>query len=529
MVISADARPVVRPDLGFIEVDPQVIVVVDPETGRRFFLDGVQAALLQSLDGSRSLEEVAAEILEDPEAVEAVAEFVEKFDGLALLVSDRDRQARQRRQLDALRRQATAKRDEALGKTVRWAAQTIPFFRERIGARADDVHTLEDLAPLPTMDRQDLREHTRGSLLEEGTGLDELLAAGKARLLPTSGETGPSVEALQDTARMHPPLTFSGMWPLLRPGFVLRSVVFTTPHMMGEASREGTSYEERLEPGGEGLKLPHAHHVGRLTRPEAEHILEEWQRHEPEVLRCDPAYAVMLVRALRRHRLPIPRVAAVWAFHEYCSVLHRPLLEEAFGTTPCVVYSPVELNSGICAVQCPTGRFHVQQDRFVFEFVRQGRPVVAGELGEIVATTLATRYTAFLRYRLRDLARPIAEPCGCPEGHRPAFWLEGRIEDCVTDLEGRLVTTRAIDELFAGRRGIDHYELLQGADRTYALRTLTREGADPFQTREILDRARALLGAKSQIRLERVEELVPRPSGKFRLTASAAWSPPAIW
>src|SRR5262249_40433499 len=156
-------------------------------------------------------------------------------------------------------------------------------------------------------------------------------------------------------------------------------------------------------------------------------ILRDLERFQPSVLRVDPVYAVALVRALEREQLPIPRVDAVWTAYEYCSALHRPILEAAFAAPVTTVYAATDLGGGCQAFRCERGVFHVWQEQYVFEYLRGGQPVAAGELGEIAVTSLAHRFMPLVRYCVEDLGRPLAEPCSCDHADWLGFTLEGRL------------------------------------------------------------------------------------------------------
>jgi phenylacetate-CoA ligase len=239
----------------------------------------------------------------------------------------------------------------------------------------------------------------------------------------------------------------------------------------------------------------------------------------------DPIYAVALVRALEREGLSMPRVEVLWTAYEYCSVLHRPVLERAFGVPVYTVYAATDLGGGCQAFRCARGHFHVRQNQYVFEFLRRGRPVAPGELGEIAVTSLYHRYMPLIRYRVEDLARPLGTRCPCTHGDWPAFVLEGRLRDCMRDAAGQVVTTRAFDDLFAGLSWIDFYQMTQRSPRDYELLAVRRPGTDEAEEALFRERAHALLGSEARLRVRYVREIPTERSFKFRLTGGALGPP----
>ncbi|MDS4059846.1 MAG: phenylacetate--CoA ligase family protein, partial [Candidatus Contendobacter sp.] len=62
-------------------------------------------------------------------------------------------------------------------------------------------------------------------------------------------------------------------------------------------------------------------------------------------------------------------------------------------------------DAGFIAHECPSGGMHLSAEDIVVELIDQdGRPVQAGEAGEIVVTHLATRDFPLVRYRTGDIA-----------------------------------------------------------------------------------------------------------------------------
>src|SRR5690606_36211484 len=64
--------------------------------------------------------------------------------------------------------------------------------------------------------------------------------------------------------------------------------------------------------------------------------------------------------------------------------------------------------------QCRAGAYHVNADYGVVEVIKDGRPVRAGETGEIVATGFINPVMPLIRYATGDLAvRGDRSPCAC--------------------------------------------------------------------------------------------------------------------
>jgi phenylacetate-CoA ligase len=133
-------------------------------------------------------------------------------------------------------------------------------------------------------------------------------------------------------------------------------------------------------------------------------------------------------------------------------------------------------------------------------------------IGELLVTTLTNPYLPLLRYEIGDYVERL------PDGYR----VHGRKRDALRGADGRLLTTRMIDQAFAGQTGIAHYQVRQKPDGTAHLfllpeipgQTLTSNQA------ELTAKLGRLLG--TAVTSSTVDLIAPEDSGKFRLTVREA-------
>jgi phenylacetate-CoA ligase len=136
----------------------------------------------------------------------------------------------------------------------------------------------------------------------------------------------------------------------------------------------------------------------------------------------------------------------------------------------------------------------------------------ADGLGELLVTTLTNPYLPLLRYEIGDYVEST------PDGYR----VHGRKRDALRGADGRTLTTRMIDQAFAGIGGIAHYQLRQKADGSAHLFLLPEAEGDSLtlaQAKLTAELSR-LLGAS--VTAESVSLIAPEDSGKFRLTVREA-------
>jgi phenylacetate-CoA ligase len=128
------------------------------------------------------------------------------------------------------------------------------------------------------------------------------------------------------------------------------------------------------------------------------------QNYRVTVLVTTPANATALARLMEARRID-PQ-----ALHLRAVLLSRPVDDAArqalsaglFATVRCNFGVAEVLNPGLC-VECPEGRFHVNEDQFLVESVD----------GELVVTTLCREAIPLLRYRTRQAVALSHDRCAC--------------------------------------------------------------------------------------------------------------------
>jgi phenylacetate-CoA ligase len=91
---------------------------------------------------------------------------------------------------------------------------------------------------------------------------------------------------------------------------------------------------------------------------------------------------------------------------------------------------------------------HVWEDAYIIEIINPDtlEPARAGEVGEIVFTSLQRKATPILRYRTRDLTYVYADRCPCGRSHRRIGRIKGRTDDMLI-LNGVNVFPSQIEEV----------------------------------------------------------------------------------
>jgi phenylacetate-CoA ligase len=497
-----------RRDLVLADAPEGGALLTDPVTSRELELSRVQVVILRFVEAHASLDEAARAASRElglDLSPDLLGELLDALDALALLepapaaavIRARQREARQR----DFREQRRAKLAAALEGWRR-----LPYYAEVLPSPAPEPASPDDVASLPVLDKATLR--TRLADL-----LPPVVPEGHAIVwMSTSGTTGERQQFARSRADWHVAQTFT--WALNR---VIRAVLpaphckLTTPSCSGtECHLHEMSRAERTH--GQKLVLESYPDMASLPRSRVERIARELLEHRPEYILADPTYLAILVDHARRLRLDLPRPRFVLSSYELLSLVHRRAIEAAF---ECPVYDAYGASEfGALAVQCELGRYHVNPESYILELLPH-----AGGAARMVVTTLDKQVMPLLRYDTGDLAIRAAEPCTCAWSETEVLAsLEGRSADMIAAADGTPITAAAVDRSLApAARGIVTYQLVQHGPAAYRLEVLPAEDHDEAVLGGLRDALHALLGAGARIRIERFREILPAPSGKFRL------------
>jgi phenylacetate-CoA ligase len=152
-------------------------------------------------------------------------------------------------------------------------------------------------------------------------------------------------------------------------------------------------------------------------------------------LACTPSFAMLLAeRATADDVFDRIRLRYGVFGAEPWSEAFRQKLEEAWGgIDACDIYGLSEVIGPGVAMECREGKgaLHVFDDHFFPEVVdpEAGEPAAAGELGELVLTTLTKEALPVIRYRTGDVTSFVDEPCPCGRTFRRIARFSGRVDD----------------------------------------------------------------------------------------------------
>lgn len=303
----------------------------------------------------------------------------------------------------ATRDEMRAVQTERLKETVRRIYHNVPSYRQKmqvIGLVPDDIQSIDDLIKLPFTTKADLRDNYPFGMFT--VPMSEIV-----RIHASSGTTGkPTVVGYT------------------RKDLNSWSEVVTRSLCMAGVHREDIvqiAYGYGLFTGGLGLHYG-CENLGASVIPisggNTEKQLQLMQDFGTSVIACTPSYSLYLAEemeatGIKKGNLKL-RIGIFGA--EPWTENMRKEIEAKLGIKAIDIYGLSEIIGPGVSCECEyQAGMHVNEDHFIPEIIDPItlKSLPAGEIGELVFTTVTKEGIPLIRYRTRDLTRLNYEKCAC--------------------------------------------------------------------------------------------------------------------
>lgn len=407
---------------------------------------------------------------------------------------------------------------ERLQYRVRYAYERVPYYKAKLdkaGVKPSDIHSLEDIAKLPFITKQDFRDTYPFGMF--AVPKNELV-----RIHASSGTTGkPTVVGYTKSDMEH--------W--------IESVARVA--CMGGAVPDDIAqicFGYGMFTGALGLHEGLTK-VGLTVIPasvgNSKKQLMYMQDMGTTLLVATPSYAMHLVELIKDLGVDPAKdlqVRTALCGGEGLSAGLRRDLVKAWGPQMRVTqnYGMSELNGPGVSGEClELNGMHINEDYFLAEIIdpETGEPLPEGEHGELVITCLMKDALPLIRYRTRDITALHKEPCACGRTTARMEPLSGRADDMLI-IRGVNVFPSHIEEVLESVEEIGPHYLITLGTKDYLDTVLIQVELNDAKLldsyarmdkleKEIARRIHRALGLVCQIRLEAPGTL-PRFEGKAR-------------
>lgn len=395
---------------------------------------------------------------------------------------------------------------EQLRRLVKLAYQT-PFYRrafDTVGFRPEDLRSLEDMARLPSIDKDTLRAHLEEmcAVSPRAPGVDYVSTGGTSGI-PFYFYIGASRSALEYAYLV-------SSWS--RAGFRLGTPMAVFRGKLVEEDGLGLRHEH------DPLLRHHYYSNFHMTEDNVRRYLEHVRGIGPCFLHVYPSSSSALAQFLRRSGLEPPaNVRGLIAESEPVFPDQRALVERAFGVRLFSSYGHSE--KLVLGAECESSTdYHVWPSYGYFELLDpQGRPITTpGQQGEITGTGFINQVMPFIRYRTGDFATLVGQGCrACGrdqilirdvQGRRPA--------GCLVAQDGSTITMTALNVHDDTFERVRQFQFVQDAPGRAELLLVPGDGFSDGEGRRVLANLDLKLHGRVRLSLRLVEQIKLTPRGK---------------
>jgi len=385
----------------------------------------------------------------------------------------------------------------------------VPFYARNDWASAIKQNPTA-LSKLPRLTKAELREHSPHNLLPTQFNLSQLVAQGVVEEESTSGTSGASVQVVFGSRwwaeqEMRALRNNSFIRKILDETPNARRAVLTTPGCSGVSCfARWLNYEQRIM--GSTLYVNQSRIPFSIPDDKLALMAEETQQWQPTFLDVDPVHGMWFALYCERHGISFSTLKFIISSYEFTSVLHRRIMERAFGVPVINLYGSSE--TGHLLIEHSVGEMTPSPETAYLEMCN----IDAQGIGQLLVTTRTNPYLPLLRYEIGDLAETI--PCG--------YRIHGRVRDALQRGDQSVISTHQIDQSFCDLVGIAHYQVRQSTDGNCEVLLLPEVPGETLNDVKavVVERLSHLTG--SPINIATVPLIPPEDSGKFRLTTRVA-------
>jgi len=307
---------------------------------------------------------------------------------------------------------------ERLKKTVAIAAHS-PFYKkvfEENRITPESIQSLEDLKKIPFTTKAQMRDNYPYGLVS-----GELKNA--VRLHSSSGTTG------------NPTVIFHSQHDLDSWANLVARCLYMVGLRNTDVFQNSSGYG--MFTGGLGFQYG-AERLGALTVPAAAGNSKRQIKFITDfgttALHAIPSYAIRLAEVFQEEGIDPQNTSLTTLVigAEPHTDEQRKKIEKMLGVKAYNSFGMSEMNGPGVAFECTEQNgMHFWEDCFLVEIIDPDteEPVPAGEIGELVLTTLDRDMMPLLRYRTRDLTRIIPGECPCGRTHIRIDRIKGRSDD----------------------------------------------------------------------------------------------------
>lgn len=398
---------------------------------------------------------------------------------------------------------------QRLRQLISHAEQFVPYYRNlfnSIGLTAADIHSHADLKHIPFLKKSDIRGNLESFKSERARHLSRFNTGG------SSGE--PLIFFIGNERVSH---DVAAKWRATR----WWNVDIGDREIVVWGSPIELTAQDKVRQIRDRLMRTHLIPAFEMSEPKLDEFVQTIRTFRPTMLFGYPSSISLIAKHAEKRGQTMNDIGIKVAFvtSERLYDHQREEISRVFGCPVANGYGGRD--AGFIAHQCPQGGMHITAEDIIVEIVDQaGNAVPSGTSGEVVVTHLATSEFPFIRYRTGDIAALSEERCHCGRGLPVLQEIQGRSTDFVVAENGTVMHGLAVIYPIRDIKGIAAFKVTQHSTLHIIVQIVPDENCPPNVETIIAAGICNRLGNNVKVEVERVSEILPEKSGKFRYIVS---------
>ena len=393
--------------------------------------------------------------------------------------------------------------EEKLGEALVYLQKNSPYYQRVFAENGIDISkikTIEDLQKVPFTEKKDLQLYNKDFLCcQKDKIVDYITTSG------TLGEPVTFACTEKDLQRLAYNEKKSFACAGLKPGNIVQLMTTLDKRFMA-----GLAYFLGLREMGAS--------VIRVGNGIPELQWDTIKRIKPDTIMCVPSFILKLIQYAEAHDIDyknssIKRIIGIGEGlreQDFSLNLLGRRIKEKWDVQLFATYSSTEMGATFSECEYGLGG-HVHPELIIVEIIGEDdKPVVDGEAGEIVITTLGVEGMPLLRFRTGDIAAKRIEQCRCGRNSYRLTPLVGRKNNMIK-LKGTTLYPPAINDVLDNINYIENYVIEAYTNDNGTDEITVKIGIDKMPdfdiVKELKDSFRSRIRVAPQIEILPVEEI----------------------
>jgi phenylacetate-CoA ligase len=393
--------------------------------------------------------------------------------------------------------------NDKLRALIKHAYDNVPYYTELfdgLNLVPSDIHTTEDLAKLPILTKDIIRENVKnGKILAKNIPKNQII------LNSSSGSTGEPLQynITKDAYSFNIAANLRG-W-----------------YWMGY--RLGDSYAKLSQNPRNGFIKKFQDRINNccytlsqsLSKEDVQNIVLSLVKNDVKIIRGYPSTLLILANYIELNNIDgFSNLKAINTTGEILFPNMRKKIEQVFN---CKIFDSYSGEGGAVTFECKThDKYHLSAEYAYTEIIPNKSLNMENDRGEIVSTDFWNYAVPFIRYNSKDVAVISNTQCSCKSALPVIENVEGRDVDILVTPSGKSLIVHFFTGYFEWVKSVSQFQVIQFKPNKIVLKVVPNNLFDSKEENKILNDISAYIGEDVNFTIEKVVNIPVNPKNGKR-------------